>query len=94
MPAPSRATSGLLRATVTLLMGGALAQLVPNRAAQKELRDLAFTAMDALRGILLSSFVDRDSERAQKRWKRVCGQLRGMFVDALDGSAVTAETSS
>ena len=29
MPAPSRATSGLLRATVTLLMGGALAQLVP-----------------------------------------------------------------
>lgn len=29
MPAPSRATPGLLRATVTLLMGGALAQLVP-----------------------------------------------------------------
>ena len=29
MPAPSRATSGLLRATFTLLMGGALAQLVP-----------------------------------------------------------------
>ena len=29
MPSPSRATSGLLRATFTLLMGGALAQLVP-----------------------------------------------------------------
>jgi AcrR family transcriptional regulator len=79
---------------VTGALISALAQLVPNRAAQKELRDLAFTAMDALRGILLSSFVDRDSERAQKRWKRVCSQLRGMFVDALDGSAVTAETSS
>ena len=27
---------------------------------QKELRDFVYTAMDALRGILLSSFVDRD----------------------------------
>lgn len=72
----------------------ALAQLIPNRAAQKELRDLAFTAMDALRGILLSSFVDRDTERARKRWNRVCGQLRGMFVDALDGNTVDAGISS
>ncbi|MGX9672011.1 TetR/AcrR family transcriptional regulator [Mycobacterium sp. HM-7] len=72
----------------------ALAQLIPNRAAQKELRDLAFTAMDALRGILLSSFVDRDTERAKKRWNRVCGQLHGMFVDALDGKTVNADISS
>jgi len=70
---------------VTGTLISALAQLVPDRAAQKELRDLAFTAMDALRGILLSSFVDRDAVRTKKRWDRVCGQLRGMFVDALDG---------
>ncbi|WP_454793461.1 TetR/AcrR family transcriptional regulator [Mycolicibacterium lutetiense] len=62
---------------------GALAQLVPDRAAQKELRDLAYTAMDALRGILLSSFADRDAKRARKRWDRVCVQLRGMFSEIL-----------
>lgn len=35
---------------VTGALIGALAQLVPSRATQKDLRDLAFTAMDALRG--------------------------------------------
>jgi len=72
----------------------ALAQLVPSRAAQKELRDLAFTAMDALRGILLSSFVDGDTERARKRWNRVCSQLHGMFVAALDVETIDVEISS
>ena len=73
---------------------GALAQLVPDRAAQKELRDLAFTAMDALRGILLSSFVDRDVNRAKKRWDRVCTQLRGLLDDALVAETLTGEISS
>lgn len=68
---------------VTGALIGALAQLVPDRAAQKELRDLAYTAMDALRGILLSSFADRDSERARKRWDRVCVYLRRMLSDTL-----------
>ncbi len=79
---------------VTGALISALAQLVPSRAAQKELRDLAFTAMDALRGILLSSFVDRDNERARKRWNRVCDQLHGMFVDALGGKSANVEISS
>ncbi|OBJ37257.1 transcriptional regulator [Mycolicibacterium mucogenicum] len=79
---------------VTSALVSALAQLIPNRAAQKDLRDLAFTAMDALRGILLSSFVDRDTDRARKRWNRVCGQLHGMFVEALDGNAVNSEIPS
>jgi len=61
----------------------ALAQQIPDRAAQKDLRDLAFTAMDALRGILLSSFVDRDMKRARKRWDRVCAQLHNMLTEAL-----------
>ncbi|QZH58691.1 TetR/AcrR family transcriptional regulator [Mycolicibacterium farcinogenes] len=68
---------------VTGALIGALAQLVPDRTAQKELRDLAYTAMDALRGILLSSFADRDSERARKRWDRVCVHLRRMISDTL-----------
>jgi len=73
---------------------GALAQLVPDRAAQKELRDLSFTAMDALRGILLSSFVDRDMKRAKKRWDRVCAQLRGLLDEALVAETLTGELSS
>lgn len=73
---------------------GALAQLVPDRAAQKELRDLAYTAMDALRGILLSSFADRDAKRARKRWDRVCAQLRGMLSDALGPESPGLEISS
>lgn len=68
---------------VTGALIGALAQMVPDQAAQKNLRDLAFTAMDALRGILLSSFADRDPERARKRWDRVCGQLRDLLADSL-----------
>ena len=74
---------------VTGALVGALAQLVPDRAAQKELRDLAYTAMDALRGILLSSFADRDPKRARKRWDRVCAHLGRMLSDTL-----SAEISS
>ncbi|KHO21577.1 TetR/AcrR family transcriptional regulator [Mycolicibacterium setense] len=74
---------------VTGALVGALAQLVPDRVAQKELRDLAYTAMDALRGILLSSFADRDPRRARKRWDRVCAHLRRMLSDTL-----SAEVSS
>jgi AcrR family transcriptional regulator len=60
----------------------AIAQLVPDHAMQKELRNFVYTAMDALRGILLASFVDRDSDRARRRWNRACEQLR-MIVDGL-----------
>ncbi|MFZ1161249.1 TetR/AcrR family transcriptional regulator [Mycobacterium sp.] len=60
----------------------AIAQLVPDHAMRKELRNFVYTAMDALRGILLASFVDRDSSRARRRWDRACEQLR-MIVDGL-----------
>jgi AcrR family transcriptional regulator len=60
----------------------AIAQLVPDHAMQKELRNFVYTAMDALRGILLASFVDRDSDRARRRWDRACEQLR-MIVSGL-----------
>jgi AcrR family transcriptional regulator len=54
----------------------AIAQLVPDHALQKELRNFVYTAMDALRGILLNSFVDRDSDRVRRRWERACEHLR------------------
>jgi AcrR family transcriptional regulator len=54
----------------------AIAQLVPDHAMRKELRNFVYTAMDALRGILLNSFVDRDSGGARRRWDRACEHLR------------------
>lgn len=60
----------------------AVAQLVPDHAVRKDLRNFVYTAMDALRGILLASFVDRDTARARRRWNRACEQLR-IVVDGL-----------
>ena len=60
-----------------------IAQLLPEHPAQKELRNIAYTAMDALRGILVTSFVDRDVDRARRRWERACGDLRGVLAAAL-----------
>jgi AcrR family transcriptional regulator len=54
----------------------AIAQLVPDHATRKELRNFVYTAMDALRGILLNSFVDGDTGRARRRWDRACEHLR------------------
>ena len=66
----------------------AIAQLVPDHAVQKELRNFVYTAMDALRGILLSSFVDRDSDRVRRRWDRACEHLRvivaGLMTSRID----------
>ena len=60
----------------------AIAQLVPDHAMRKELRNFVYTAMDALRGILLNSFVDRDPDRVRRRWDRACEHLR-VIVDGL-----------
>lgn len=59
---------------------GAIAQMLPEQSAQKELRDIVYTAMDALRGILVASFADEDPMRARKRWDRVCVHLRAMIT--------------
>jgi AcrR family transcriptional regulator len=61
---------------VTGALTGALSDLVTGREAQRQIRDLAYTAMDALRGILLTSFGDPDAGRARKRWDRACTHLR------------------
>jgi len=39
--------------------------------------------MDALRGILVASFVDQDAERARRRWDRACEHLRVLLADVL-----------
>lgn len=65
----------------------AIAQLLPERSGQRELRDILYTAMDSLRGILVSSFGDPDSTRARKRWDRVCGHLRILLADAFGDTA-------
>jgi AcrR family transcriptional regulator len=62
---------------------GAVAQLLPEQTAQKELRDIIYTAMDALRGILVSSFGEPEPQRARRRWDRVCAHLRILLLDAL-----------
>ncbi|MCV7232406.1 TetR/AcrR family transcriptional regulator [Mycobacterium branderi] len=61
----------------------AIAQFLPEQAAQKELRYLIYTAMDALRGILVASFVDQDIARARRRWDRACAHLRNELSQLL-----------
>ncbi|MFJ9370163.1 TetR/AcrR family transcriptional regulator [Nocardia sp. NPDC101769] len=54
----------------------AVAQLVPNELDRKNVRDFAYTAMDTLRGILVTNFISPDPERAHRRWLRASAQLR------------------
>jgi AcrR family transcriptional regulator len=61
----------------------AIAQLVPDHPGQKRIRNIVYTAMDALRGILVANFVDRDPARARRRWDRACEHLRVLFADVL-----------
>jgi AcrR family transcriptional regulator len=61
----------------------AIEQILPDRAAQKDLRYSVYTAMDALRGILVAGFVDGDVGRLRKRWDRAGSALRRDLRDAL-----------
>ncbi|MCU1645839.1 MAG: TetR/AcrR family transcriptional regulator [Nocardia sp.] len=63
----------------------ALSRHVPNEVHRKDARDFVFTAMDALRGILVSSFIDPDPERAHRRWLRASVQLRAAAQVSLPG---------
>lgn len=66
----------------------AIAQLVPDHPAQKELRNIVYTGMDALRGILVASFVGRDPDRARRRWDRACEHLRRLVADVLPADSI------
>ena len=53
----------------------AVSELVPQQL-HKQMLDFLYTAMDALRGILISSFVEDDPARARRRWDRAGVNLR------------------
>lgn len=63
----------------------AICQLVPDHRATRDLRNAIYTAMDALRGILVASLVDRDQVRARQRWSRAATYLRPQLNRALFG---------
>ncbi|WP_068014607.1 TetR/AcrR family transcriptional regulator [Nocardia mexicana] len=63
----------------------AVAQMVPDEVDRKIARDFVYTAMDALRGILVSNFIDPDSDRALRRWKRAAAHLRLAAESTLSG---------
>lgn len=64
----------------------AIAQLLPDHAARKQVRNALYTAMDALRGVLVVGFVDRDPNQARRRWDRACVYLADMLSEALAAS--------
>ena len=53
----------------------AVGQYVPEQI-HRPMLDFLYTAMDALRGILIASFVDADPSRARRRWDRASTNLR------------------
>jgi AcrR family transcriptional regulator len=53
----------------------AVAEFVPQEI-NKPMLDFLYTAMDALRGILIASYVDVDPSRARRRWDRAAANLR------------------
>jgi len=53
----------------------AVSENVPE-GIQKPMLDFLYIAMDALRGILIASFVDADPSRARRRWDRAAANLR------------------
>ena len=61
---------------------GTAAEVVPVEIHEPML-DFMYTAMDALRGILLSSFVESDPTRARRRWERASTSLRRIADPAI-----------
>ncbi|WP_067698286.1 TetR/AcrR family transcriptional regulator [Nocardia jejuensis] len=66
----------------------ALNRYVPDEVRRKDARDFVYTAMDAIRGILVSSFIASDPERAHRRWLRASAHLREAARVAVPGILV------
>ncbi|MFE6862648.1 TetR/AcrR family transcriptional regulator [Nocardia sp. NPDC057668] len=66
----------------------ALSRYVPDEVHRKDARDFLYTAMDALRGILVSSFIEPDPARALRRWGRACAHLRVIAAASLPGIVI------
>ena len=72
-----------LEPVVNASVFAAVVQLLPKEAARRELRYATYTTMDAIRGLLMSSFVDCDEARLQRRWARARSCLRRDIEAAL-----------
>ncbi|MFE3545412.1 TetR/AcrR family transcriptional regulator [Nocardia sp. NPDC059177] len=64
----------------------AVTELIPEDPRRKRVRDFVYTAMDALRGILLADFVAPDPDRARRRWARAATALRASATTAVGSS--------
>lgn len=62
-----------------------VAQLLPNEAGRQDLRHATYTAMDAMRGLMLWHFIEGDEERLLRRWHRARSGLRRDIAAALSG---------
>jgi hypothetical protein len=68
-------------------LAAAVAQVLPDGTQQKKLRNAVYTAMDALRGVMVLSPVDDDATITRRRWNRACEDLRKVIADALERNA-------
>lgn len=66
-------------------IAAAIAHILPDHPGKRELRNALYTAMDALRGILVASFVDGDLTQARRRWERASVFLREDIAELLTG---------
>jgi AcrR family transcriptional regulator len=64
-------------------LAAAVAQVLPDGTQQKKLRNAVYTAMDALRGVMVLSPVDDDATITRRRWNRACEDLRKVIADAM-----------
>ena len=62
----------------------AVAQFMPDESARRDLRHATYTAMDAIRGLRISSFADGDDDRLRRRWERARARLRSDIERALN----------
>ena len=69
---------------VTGTVMASVAQFLPDEAGRRGLRHATYTAMDAMRGLMLSNFIDGDDERLQRRWIRARTRLRSDMQAALE----------
>jgi AcrR family transcriptional regulator len=68
-------------------LAAAVAQVLPDGTQQKNLRNAVYTAMDALRGVMVLSLVDDDATITRRRWNRACEDLRKVIADAMENTA-------
>lgn len=68
-------------------IAAAIAHILPDHPGKRELRNALYTAMDALRGILVAGFVDGDVSQARKRWDRASVFLREDIAELLTGKS-------